>query len=146
MKEINKSVDTRRSSFPYEDILKLPHPTSKKHERMSIENRAGQFMPFAALTGFGDAVDETARLTTNKKILSEDQQQELDFALNKCFQFQNEHPRIEVTYFEKDLLKEGGSYITITDNLQKLETFERVIILQNKLQIPIKDIFSIVFI
>lgn len=103
-------------------------------------------MPFAALTGYGDAVDETARLTSAKKVLSEEKKSELDEALNKCLQLQNEHPLIEITYFEKDALKEGGRYITITENLLKLETFERKIVLCNNLQISLDNIYNLFFV
>lgn len=47
----------------YKDMLRLPHPVSATHPRMSLQDRAAQFSPFAALTGYEDALKETARLT-----------------------------------------------------------------------------------
>ena len=61
-------MDTK---FPYDDIVNLPHPTSKKHPRMSMEERAAQFSPFAALTGFGAVIQETGRLTGSRRGLTD---------------------------------------------------------------------------
>ena len=146
MSETNKSAATKHEAFPYLDILNLPHPVSKKHERMSIENRAAQFMPFAALTGYDDEIKEAGRITSDKKALTEDTLSRLDEALSWCLAHEREHPLIEVTYFSPDSLKAGGEYITITDNLLKLETFERKIFLKNKTFIPFENIYKIVII
>ena len=100
-------------AFPYEDILHLPHPTSKKHPRMSMEERAAQFSPFAALTGFGGVIQETGRLTDRRVELGESDRAELERTLNFLDSQEEEHPLVQVTYFLPDERKEGGSYVTV---------------------------------
>ena len=95
-------------------MINLPHPVSKVHPQMPIAERAAQFSPFAALTGYGDAVKETARLTDAKIELDEDAKEILDEKLKQIREQIEEHPEIEITYFQPDERKKGGSYITIT--------------------------------
>ena len=113
----------------YDDIINLERPISKRHGKMPIGDRAAQFAPFAALTGFGDVIKETARLT-DKKIELDEEEKEL---LNQNLQFLkstlNSMPRVTITYFEKDLLKEGGKYINLTGNLKKIEKKKKKIIM-----------------
>ena len=96
--------------FPYEDIVDLPHPTSKIHRPMARMDRAAQFNPFAALTGYDDEIREAARLTSEKILLAEDEKRTLDKKLQGLMLRIHEHPELEVTYFIADEKKTGGVY------------------------------------
>ena len=126
----------------YNDIIHLPHPESKKHPRMSLQDRAAQFSPFAALTGHGAAIDETARLTDRKLELSEEKRAELDrmwqYLLEKC----KEHPSLRITYFVKDEKKEGGLYTTVKDRLKKIDPYKGILIMEDGTGIFYRDIFE----
>ena len=127
----------------YNDIINMERPISKKHAPMPLENRAAQFMPFAALTGYDDAVEETARLTTAKIELSEEKKAELDLALADINLQINTHPLAQITYFVPDETKAGGAYVTISENIRKMDSVARVLVLQDKSTISIDDILSI---
>ena len=127
-------------SGPYEDISHLPHPTSKKHPRMSMEERAAQFSPFAALTGFGGVIQETGRLTDRRVELGESDRAELERTLNFLDLQEEEHPLVQVTYFLPDERKEGGSYVTVTGHLKRIDQVEGVLLLQEGVRVPIRDI------
>lgn len=103
----------------YDDIINLPHHVSKKHLPMSVADRAAQFSPFAALTGYEDAIAETARQTTEKIPLSETEEELLNRRMNYLKEHISEHPKIKITYFKADKLKAGGAYLTKTGILKK---------------------------
>ena len=128
---------------PYDDIIHLPHPTSKKHPRMSMEERAAQFSPFAALTGFGGVIQETGRLTDRRVELGESDRAELEQTLNFLDSQEEKHPAVQVTYFLPDARKEGGAYVTVTGRLKRIDQAEGTLLLQENLRIPIKDIRSV---
>lgn len=132
------------SKHPYEDILYLEHPTSKKHPRMSMLDRAAQFSPFAALTGYEATIKETGRLTNQKIELSEDEQQKLNSILNHIQTLLPNSPLVEIIYFKPDIHKSGGSYLTIVDTIKKIDTHHRVLITSNKEIIELNDILSII--
>ena len=125
---------------PYDDIIHLPHPTSKKHPRMSMEERAAQFSPFAALTGFGGVIQETGRLTDRRVELGESDRAELERTLNFLDSQEEEHPLVQVTYFLPDARKEGGAYITVTGHLKRIDQVEGMLLLQEGVRVPIRDI------
>lgn len=127
-------------SGPYEDIIHLPHPISKKHPRMSMEERAAQFSPFAALTGFGGVIQETGRLTDRRVELGESDRAELERTLNFLNSQEEEHPAVQVTYFLPDARKEGGAYVTVTGRLKRINQVEGVLLLQEGVRVPIHDI------
>ncbi len=127
----------------YKDMLYMDRPVSKRHEPMPLENRAAQFAPFAALTGYDDAVEETGRLTTRKIELSEEMKAELDISLNKLNSNISTQPLATITYFVPDAFKEGGEYVTITANLRKIDFNERLLVLQDKSTIAIENILNI---
>ena len=79
------------TNFPYDDIVSLPHPTSKKHPRMSMEERAAQFSPFAALTGFGAVIQETGRLTGSRQGLTDSDIRRLEEQLTWLAEHEGEH-------------------------------------------------------
>lgn len=128
----------------YDDIIHLPHHISKTHPRMSMVERAAQFAPFAALTGYGSVIKEVGRLTERKIELGESEIEELNRELNQLAILAEEHPKVAVTYFQPDQKKEGGAYITVTGNLKRIEEYSRSLILTDGTQISIEDITDIV--
>ena len=128
----------------YDDIINLEHPVSKKHPQMSMENRAAQFAPFAALTGYSDEIKETARLTDKKIELSEDEIALLNDKLNQIKSKIYTKPLITCTYFIPDSKKEGGKYVDVQSRVLKIDDYKHVIILKNKQEIPIDSIVKIV--
>lgn len=138
-------MKTFNKKFPYEDILYLPHPEpdSKKHPRMDPIQRAAQFSPFSALTGYEDAVKETARETEGFRELDDNQKVILDWKLQ---QFQKElenQPWMTVWYYVADDQKEGGSYQEYTGRLKRIRKYEQKLIFADHTEIPIKDILEI---
>lgn len=127
----------------YEDIINLPHHVSDKRPQMSMWDRAAQFSPFAALTGYDDAVTETARLTDDKIELDESAQATLDMKQHILMETISEQPEISVTYFKKDVKKAGGAYLTLTGKLKKIDEYERVLMFVNGEHIPFDDVFDI---
>lgn len=128
---------------PYDDIIDLPRPTSSKHPRMSLSDRAAQFSPFAALSGHEAAIRETARLTDRRIELDEDVKVELDRKLRLVGGHLAERPRISITFFEADDKKEGGSYRTATGHIKRIDDVRRVVIMGDGREIPVDDISGI---
>ena len=128
---------------PYEDIIHLPHPTSKKHPRMSTHDRAAQFAPFAALTGYDSSIAEAARLTDRRIELDEHSQEELNEKLNLIQEHLLDQPEITVTYFQPDRKKTGGAYVTFTGCVRKVDAVEQVLVFHNAKKIPIENILDI---
>lgn len=128
----------------YNDIINLEHHISKIHKQMSLENRAVQFAPFSALTGYDEAIKETTRITQDRIELDE----ELKHTLNKkiiCINNQiSSNPKVTITYFVPDSKKLGGKYQTITGNVRKIDKYNKIIMLINGLKIPIIEIIDIV--
>ena len=127
----------------YESIKYLPHHVSTAHPQMSMLDRAAQFSPFAALTGYDDAVEETARLTDSRYELSD---YELE-ALNAKFQYLRENvkdePKITVLYFKPDAKKDGGAYLEHTGNVRKIRDYEQQLIMEGGLIIQFTDIYEL---
>lgn len=124
------------------DILYRNHPTSKKHPRMSNMNRAAQFAPFAALTGYEESIEETARLTDSRIELSEDEIEELNAKLNFIQEHIKERPEVTITYFQPDEIKEGGAYITVTGRVRRLDEWFKIMVMYDA-EINIRDISTI---
>ncbi len=129
-----------KSEFAYEDIIRLPHPTSKKHSQMSMVERAAQFSPFAALTGFDAVIQETGRLTDQRVELGESDREELERRLNYLDAQVEEHPLVKVTYFLLDEKKEGGAYVTVQGKLKRINSGEGVLLLEAGEGVPIREI------
>ena len=127
----------------YEDIINLPHHVSKNHPRMSIQNRAAQFSPFSALTGYEAAINETKRLTTEKRILTHDMLEEINRCLLEINENLNKYT-YKITYFKKDLKKDGGNYITIIDKIIKINSQEEYLLTKNRIKINLNDIEEII--
>ena len=127
----------------YDDIIHLPHHVSKRHPQMSLYNRAAQFAPFAALTGYEEAIIETARLTAPKVDMMEDNQQLLDRKLALLSYSLREQPTVSITYFQPDKKKTGGQYLTITGVIKCIRDSERVILIADGKRVSIDTIINI---
>ena len=130
-------------SGPYDDMIDLPHPSSKKHPRMSIRDRAAIFSPFAALSGHGAAIVETARLTDRRMELDEDTKEELDQKQAVLMEHIEEQPEVTVTWFQPDERKEGGAYLTVTGRLKKIDEVGRTLTLLDGTAIPLEDVANL---
>ena len=124
----------------YDDIINLPRPTSARHPRMPMIDRAAQFSPFAALVGHGAAIEETARITDQKAELTEDEMALLDERLRLLLETGGAGA---FTYFLPDERKEGGAYVTAVGAVKKIDPLEGVVILTDGTVIPIEDIGEI---
>lgn len=127
----------------YNDIINLPHYTSKKHKRMSLSSRAIQFAPFSALTGLDEQTNETARLTKEKHELTDEEQNILNNNLQIIKDNIAMHPYITVIYFVEDSKKSGGSYYKISGKVRRFEDADAILIFENNKKISIKQIISI---
>ncbi len=126
----------------YDDIINLPHHTSKTRMQMSLHDRAAQFSPFAALTGHDAAIKETARLTDRRIELDEDIKIELNKKLQIVTENLNIKPEITVLYFQSDERKTGGAYVTLTGCVKKIDVYERIVIMADGTVIAIDDILD----
>lgn len=127
----------------YDDMIDLPHHVSTKHPQMPLINRAAQFAPFAALSGFESSIVETARLTDDEMTLAEDAKETLDRKLRILQNVVAQQPDVLITFYQADGKKEGGEYVCITGRAKKINIFERRIVLGNGERICIDDIFDI---
>ena len=127
----------------YEDMLYLEPPVSKIHRKMSISERAAQFMPFAALTGYEDLIRESSRITQKRIELSETEIEELKNNLEILHEHEKEKPMIKVMYFLHDLKKSGGSYQTVEKHLHRIDDIEKKIIFKDRTTIQFEEIISI---
>ena len=130
-------------SRQYDDIINLPHHVSATRPQMSMIDRAAQFSPFAALTGYDAAIKETGRLTDERIEIDEDTKTSLDMKQAYLMEIIDEQPEISVTYFLPDTKKSGGAYVTVTGNLKRFDEYERLLILTNGKKIPMDDIADI---
>ena len=128
---------------PYDDMIHLPHPTSPSRPRMSAHDRAAQFSPFAALTGYDTALTETARLTDTRVELDESGKAVLNDQLRMIQEHIDQHPKVSVTYFLPDPMKAGGAYITTTGCVKKIDEYYHIVLMQDAAKIPIQDILEI---
>ena len=130
-------------SGAYDDILHFARPQSKKHRPMPTEDRAAQFSPFAALTGYDAAVSETARLTEDRIELDPQEAERLGERLAVLIKWQQEQPELSLLYFVPDTRKAGGAYVTVSGQLRKITDFPRCIYLTDGSEIPIEDIVAV---
>lgn len=126
----------------YDDIIHLPHHVSRTRKPMPMINRAAQFAPFAALTGHDEAITETARQTTPKRILSSDEQEILSKRLAYAIDHISERPNLTFSYFIPDTLKDGGRYVTITGVIRKYDALEKTVVLETNEILLIDNILS----
>lgn len=127
----------------YDDIINLPHYEPKNHKRMSLEARAAQFAPFAALTGYEDEIKETARLTDKRINITESQKTLLNSKIQYLLKRIELKPKITFTFFVKDKKKTGGKYIEKTGIIKKIDKINKYIILTDNTKIPISEIINV---
>lgn len=134
-----KPIPSRR----YDDIIALPRHVSPRRPPMSLTNRAAQFAPFAALTGYDGAVQETARLTDRQIELDEDALLQLNHKLTLLMSALTEQPEVTFTCFEPDEKKAGGAYRSVTGKVRRIDDIERVVILTDGRRIPFDRIYGL---
>lgn len=129
----------------YDDIIDLPHHVSKTHPQMPAADRAAQFAPFAALTGHGEAVKETARLTGRRIDLDETVKADLDQKLSGILErlAPGEYPEVSVVYFVPDKRKAGGMYKEIFGCVKKLDAHRKELIFTDGTKVPVSEIIEI---
>ena len=127
----------------YEDILYLPHHVSKSRPAMSIHDRAAQFSPFAALTGYDDVIVETGRLTQSRSELTEGEKLRLDELLQEIRERIERRPLVSFLCFQEDARKAGGAYRTVTGNVKKLDEVQKAVMLADGTVIGIEEIYDI---
>ncbi len=126
----------------YEEIIGLPHHVSTHHPPMSMAQRAAQFLPFAALSGYGEVIQETARYTGERLELDENELALLDQKLG-MLAAKGKGQRIRVTYFQPDKKKAGGSYVTAEGALKRIDAFSGGLVLADGREIPAADILDL---
>ena len=127
------------ASHAYDDIIRLPHHVSEKHPQMALSDRAAQFSPFAALTGYEAAVDETARLTDEKIQLSEDR----IAAISDLLAALQPGDAVSAVYFVPDRRKSGGAYLPVSGTVKRIDSVQGALLLTDGTVIPFEDIFTL---
>lgn len=127
----------------YDDIIDLPHHISYSHARMSRIDRAAQFAPFAALTGYEAAVQETARLTEGQKELDETALAVLNEKLRLLSDLREDRPQVTFTYFRPDERKSGGAYVTVEGHIKAVDEYAHTVTLEDGTIIPMRHIREI---
>ncbi len=145
MSGMEKNIDIHS----YDDMIGLPHHVSARHPRMPLSDRAAQFSPFAALTGYDAIIQETARLTEEFAELDEDRKAQLDERLRMIKETLNRRDNPErkqeviITYFEPDAKKSGGRYVTACGRVKKIDEQGRRILLEDRTIIPMDSLLAI---
>ena len=130
----------------YDDIINLPHYEPKHHPRMSMWNRAAQFAPFAALTGYDAAIQESNRVTDDWIDLGESDNEELNRKMELLLSKLSEQPSVTIEYFVPDERKEGGSYQSYTGNVKRIDEYEQTMIMTDGIIIQLRMITNITII
>ena len=126
----------------YNEIMGHPHHVSKTRPQMPMSDRAAQFAPFAALTGYDSAIKETGRLTNERIELDEDALTALNVKYQFLMDALDEEPEIKITYFKPDERKAGGEYVSAIGAVKKVDDFERLITMQDGTRIPMDDVYD----
>lgn len=127
----------------YDDIINLPHHVSSVRTQMSLHDRAAQFLPFAALTGFEDAIQETGRMTQERISLSEGSIESLNEKLHILSKEIGSYPKITVTYFVPDEKKKGGAYDTVEGCVKRIDEYKHMIVMSDGTEILMEDVIEI---
>lgn len=130
-------------SGKYDDIIHLSRPVSTRHTPMSRYDRAAQFSPFAALTGYDAAILETARLTDARMEPSEHRRLVLDENIRLVMERLETQPELRITYFVPDLTKSGGSYVTEQHRIKKVDLYQRILLTAVGDVIPMDNIWEL---
>ena len=129
-------------SGKYDDIIDLPHPEPQTHPRMPMRDRAAQFAPFAALTGYDAAIRETGRLTDARIEPDEEALTALNMKFRLLMDALGDAPEITLLVFRPDARKAGGAYLTVTGRVRKVDEYARLMTLQDGTKIPMDDILD----
>ena len=129
----------------YDDIIRLPHHVSSVHPHMPVSDRAAQFAPFAALTGYGDVIKETARQTDARPELSEDEKEALDYKIQSACGLPGDKPEITITCFVPDEKKSGGAYHTVEGRIRRIDPDAGQLIMEDGIRINLEYIVNILF-
>lgn len=116
----------------YDDIIDLPHFVSKDRRHMSNYDRAAQFAPFDALTGYDEAIEETGRTTENEIVLGDHEMEVLEQKFQILLSRLNERPLVKIRYFIPDLYKDGGSYKEEEVIVRRIDMNRRILISEDK--------------
>lgn len=135
--------EDKKETCEYADIMHLSHHVSCKHKPMAILDRAAQFAPFAALSGYDGAIMETARLTDRRIELDEEEKSILDQKIRRIQEQIDAKQVVELTYFQPDETKVGGKYIIAKNSIKKINEYERIIIMQDGCRIQMEEIIDI---
>lgn len=127
----------------YKDIINLTHHTSATRPRMTVYNRAAQFSPFAALTGYEEAVKETARFTDEKAEIDEYHIAMINDKLNIALEKKDQNSILSITFFKPDSRKKGGEYLTVSGILKGVDEVNHTLLLKDNTIIPINLIYDI---
>ena len=127
---------------PYDDIIHLPHHVSQNHPQMPMLDRAAQFAPFAALTGYEAAVGETARQTAERRELDTQEAAELNRRLATLISRLPDRPEVTIEYFVPDDRKAGGAYVTVTGRVRHVSLPERVLVMADGTVIGLEDVVA----
>jgi hypothetical protein len=127
----------------YDDIINLPHHVSAAHPHMPVADRAAQFAPFAALTGYDAAVKEAARLTDKRIELDEYEKEALSEKLQLIAERIDECSAITIIYFQPDHKKDGGAYVALTGCMKKIDEYEHVVVMMDGTKVSIEEILAI---
>ena len=136
-------MDRKTDDHAYDDIIRLPHPTSRNHPRMSLYDRAAQFAPFAALTGHKAAIGEAGRRTEERHELGDDAIERLNGQLTAIRENLGTRQTVTITYFEPDERKDGGAYVTQSGIVKRMDVYKRTIVMEDGTVIPIDRISEI---
>ena len=132
-----------KETHRYDDIIHLSRPVSSRRTRMSNYDRAAQFSPFAALTGFEAAIEETGRLTDSRIELDEGGKQLLDEQVHTILDMIHIQPEVKIVWFQYDERKAGGRYVTTVGNVRKIDTYNEKLLLTDGQSIPMGEIISL---
>lgn len=127
----------------YKDIIDLPYPKGSKHTRMPVGDRAAQFAPFAALTGFGAVLKETERITEKRIELDDYEKEKLNGKMRLVLEERKLHPAITVTFFVPDEKKDGGAYVTMSGHIKRVDEENHLLILEEGERVLLEDIYDI---
>lgn len=136
---LGNRIDTNR----YDDMIDMPHHVSTKHPQMSLHDRAAQFSPFAALTGYDDAIAETARLTDRRIELSETDMDRLNLKWQLVMEHVSERPVVTITYFVPDSKKEGGKYVSVSGCVKKIDEYEQTVTMTDGRKISLPEVIRL---
>ena len=131
------------AQLKYSDIINLPHHVSTIHPHLSREQKAAQFAPFAALTGFDDDISEAARITDKRIEIDDGLKEILSNKLNIINSNIKNKPLVTITHFVEDKKKSGGKYIDTTGTVKKINLFDNFILINDNIKVNITDIIDI---